>query len=423
MKEIVKIMFFLAFPLSLVAQNPVPNHDESKVPSYTLPDPLVFNDGSKVINKNDWDKRRNEIFKLFENEVYGISPEWHGKLEIFKTSRNENAFEGLATRKEVMVKIKNGDKELNISLLIYLPHSAKPVPVFIGYNFYGNHTISQESDIMISPSWVRNKQEYGITENKATEATRGVEASKWQVKEILSRGYGLVTMYYGDIDPDFDDGFKNGVHGLFSQERDSSSWGSISAWAWGLSRAMDYLETDREIDTKKVIVMGHSRLGKTALWAGACDKRFAIVISVESGCGGAKISRRIFGETVYMINKGFTHWFCDNFNKYSNKEETLPIDQHELIALIAPRPVYVASAEEDLNCDPKGEFLSCVAASPVYELLGKKGFPLKEMPSVNHPVIGYIGYHIRPGTHNVMLYDWQCFLDFADFHFKKKNIQ
>jgi len=420
MKKAFFLGIFLNMILLISAQEFVANTDESKVPAYDLPDPLVFNDGSKVVNINDWTKRRIEILTIFENEVYGINPEWKGNMTSSELSVNQNAVNGKAIRKEIKLTLQNGNKKLEIIVLLYLPHSQKPVPVFLGYNFGGNHSVSGDQDILITSSWMRNNSSTGITDHKATEEGRGKASSRWQTEEIISRGYGLATVYYGDVDPDFDDGFKNGVHGLFEQQPTPASWGSIGAWAWGLSRVMDYIETIPSIDSKKVVVLGHSRLGKTSLWAGATDKRFAIVISNNSGCGGAALSMRRFGETVGRINTSFPHWFCDNFNKYNDKEATLPVDQHELIALIAPRPVYVASAEEDTWADPKGEFLSCFNASQVYNLSGYEGLPVKEMPPVNEPAIGTIGYHIRSGGHDVKLFDWQQYLDFADLHLKKK---
>lgn len=402
------------------AQQFMANYDETKIPAYTLPDPLVFNNGAKVLNKRDWDKRSAEIFKIFESEVYGISPVWKGKIITAELSSNLDALNGAAIRKEIQLTLKNGSRELSMVLLLYLPKSSGPVPLFLGLNFDGNHSVTEEKDISITNSWIRNDQANGVINNKASEAGRGKDASSWPIKKIISRGYGLATIFYGDIDPDFDDGFKNGVHKLYDQKSDSTLWGAIAAWAWGLSRAMDYLGTLSSVDSRKVIVIGHSRLGKSALWAGATDKRFAMIISNNSGCGGAALSKRIFGETVGSINRSFPHWFCKNFNRYNEREDLLPVDQHQLLSLIAPRPLYVASAEEDLWADPKGEFLSCVGASPVYILLGGKGFPATEMPQVNSPVTGSIGYHIRTGEHDVTLYDWQQYLDFADRHLQKK---
>lgn len=423
MKKLENLILSLLMSFSIgtsSAQTFVANYDEAKVQAFTLPDPLVFNNGVEVRNKKDWDIRRAEIYKLFENEVYGVAPVWKGKIISKELSSSQNALNGTAIRKEIRLTLRNGEKELSMVMLFYLPKSSKPVPVFLGYNFRGNHSVTEEAGISISDSWFKNDSTNGVTGNRASETDRGKDASSWQVREIISRGYGLATIYYGDVDPDFNDGFMNGVHGLYDQRRDSTSWGSISAWAWGLSRAMDYIETVSSIDSKKIIVMGHSRLGKTALWAGASDKRFALVISNNSGAGGAALARRIYGETVIISTSWFPYWYCSNYKKYSENENKMPVDMHMLLAQIAPRPLYVASAEEDLWADPKGEFLSCVGASPVYNLLGMKGLPASELPPVNSPVIGTIGYHIRTGGHGVTLYDWQQYLDFADLNLRKQ---
>jgi hypothetical protein len=419
MQRIFSIFVMVMFFGIAAAQEFKANYEEAEVPPYSVSDPLYFSDGTPVKDKAAWEKRRAQLLNTFKNEVYGIAPEWNGKLSTTEISTDKHALGDKAVRKEVRITLTNNGHELSFVLLVYLPKTSDPAPVFLGYNFDGNHTVTDERGIQITKSWMRNDPDAGITDNKATKAGRGKSASRWQVKELIANGYGLVTLYYGDIDPDYDDGFKNGVHALFDGTPDATSWGSIAAWAWGLSRVMDWIEGFKAIDSRKVIVFGHSRLGKTALWAAATDQRFAGVVSNNSGCGGAALSKRIYGETVGSINRAFPHWFCDNYNKYNENEASLPVDQHELLALIAPQPLYVASAVEDKWADPRGEFLSCKFASPVYKLFGLQGLPTGDMPGLNTPLMGDIGYHIRSGGHDVTLYDWQQYIAFANKYFKK----
>ena len=363
----------------------------------------------------EWKKvHRPAIMDFFLTDVYGHYPQKQVTPRFELLEQSDKALGGKAIRKQVAIHLDG--MPTPILLLIYQPAGVKgKVPAFVGMNFKGNHQVNIDPEIIISDNAPKGK-------DLGTDAPRGAASSRWPLEEIVGAGYAVATIYRGDVDPDHDDGFKNGIHPLFYRagqtKPDAEEWGTIGAWAWGLSRVMDYLEQDKSIDHKRVAVIGHSRLGKTALWAGATDERFAIAISNDSGCGGAALSARKVGETVAKINKSFPHWFCDNYNKYNDKEEALLVDQQGLIALIAHRPVYVASATEDEWADPEGEFLSALYASPVYELYGKKGLAVSSMPKPEQPSIeGYVGYHIRTGKHDITLYDWQQYIKFANQHF------
>lgn len=405
------ILLALLLAATLAAQPEGFNYDESKVPAYELPDLL---DGAS--SPEQWrEVRRPEILRLFEEHVYGRTPRVNLTASARVFEQDRKALDGKAHRKQVRIFF-GPESGRSMDLLLYTPADAEgPVATFLGLNFHGNHTTQTDPAIRVTDSWVRNSEQTGVTDNRALTSSRGASTKRWPVEEIIARGYGLATIYYGDIDPDFDDGFKNGVHALFRDPHDRE-WSSIGAWSWGLSRALDYLETDAQVDGERIAVFGHSRLGKTSLWAGAQDERFAMVISNDSGCGGAALSRRAFGETVKRINTSFPHWFVEKFAEYNDNEAALPVDQHMLLALVAPRPLYVASAVEDRWADPRGEFLSLVHAGPAYELLGKQPLPSDEHPPVGKPVQTDVGYHIRSGKHDVTLEDWKNYLDFADRH-------
>ena len=397
------------------------NYDENKVPTFELPDVLKCEDGSRVETAKQWEKkRRPELLKMFSEQEYGVTPRRTGiKVKYEIVASNPMAMSGLATQKQVLFHFtgKNG-KTHQALLLLYIPNGIKDrVPVIVSYNFHGNQSTTLEEDVIFSPS---NE----LMKDAGSEKwVRGEQMSRWSYELALRRGYAVATMNYHDIYPDAPELRGYGISPLLpdyrENTREKNEWGSIGIWAWGYSRIADYLEKEKRIDKNRMVVLGHSRLGKTSLWAGVQDKRFKVVISNDSGCGGAALAKRVFGENIARITANFPHWFCPAFNVYSENEAALPFDQHELLALVAPRHVYVASAEDDEWADPKGEYLSEYYAGAVYQLYGMQGRPSKVPPAIHQPQHYDVGYHIRAGKHDVTEYDWQCYLDFCDKVFSK----
>lgn len=416
--------------MRLCAQKPA-NYDESKAGGYTLPDPLILQDGERIHDPTTWtEKRRPELIRLFEENIYGHTPRrrlagLHWK--VFNVDRR--ALNGLATRKQVMIYFTRKEDGPKMDMLIYIPNGVnKPVPLFLCMSFGGLNTIADDPGIEAGDVWSdtapRVRMPAASWVQKYPQAAFKY-SSMWQVKKVLNDGYGFAAIYYGDIEPDFLGGIDHSVRRLFFKPGQTKpapgDWGAIGAWAWGLSRGMDYLETDNEVDHRRVIVMGHSRLGKAALWAGAQDDRFSMVIANCSGKAGASLLRHNYGETAKDIYNSFPWWFTENFQKYQDDVNELPVDAHELIALIAPRPVYLDGAIEDRWADPLGAILAANAAAPVFKLFGEEGLDIAKLPPPDSPIMHTLGFHYRPGVHAVTEYDWEQFLKFADLHLKTRN--
>src|SRR5665648_240401 len=391
MKILIILIVLMLFTVSVQAQN----YDESKVPEYVLPDVLKTTSGNVVDNKAMWEKvRRPEVLQLFENNVYGQMPKSFDSIRYSITNKDASAMNGKAQLKQVLIEVFNNSKSVKINLILFVPNNVKkPVPAFLLINNRGRSN---------------------------TDPSRVMKSDFWPAEMLIDSGYAIAAFHVSDLAPDNKETFGNGVLQMYPEQLAADNgMRAIGAWALGASRVMDYFEKDADINAQKVAVVGHSRGGKASLWAAAEDKRFAICISNCSGNTGAALSRRQFGERISNINTTFPYWFNTNYKKFNDKEDLLPVDQHMLISLIAPRPVYATNASKDLWADPKGTFMSLKNAEKVFALYGiKSNLPANPEESNNAVINLALGYHNREGEHNLTMYDWSNFIKFANYHYK-----
>jgi hypothetical protein len=400
-------------PARVVAGIPV-NYSEDSVGKYTLPDPLIMLNGQKVTDAKTWfEKRRPEIVNLFEVNQFGRCPDEPKDLTFKVYEKGTPALDGKAIRRQVTVYFTKDTSNFKMDLLIYFPANARgKVPLFFNVGFSANASTVSDPGIREGYTWGRD--------GKRVPANRNMQFGRFNVIPFLEKGIGVATVYYGDIEPDFASGIKYGIRGYYLKpgiiKPAPDGWGAISAWAWGLSRAMDYFVTDNNIDADRVVLFGVSRLGKTVLWTAARDTRFGMVIASCSGEGGAALSHRIYGETIKHLadSTRYFYQFCTNYGKYGDRVNEFPIDAHMLLSLIAPRPVLLQTGDKDFWSDPKGEFLAAVAAGPVFKLLGSQSLETNEMPSAGTPILNRLGYYMHSGGHGALPPDYTVFMDFIN---------
>ena len=402
----------ISLPFAGVRSDEPKNHDfdvvrtEDAVPAYQLPPLLVTVEGHPVRTPQEWvQQRRPQLLSLFANLIYGVVPEPEIPVRTtFEVIRTDPAYmDGTAVRKDVRIRFENSKGSAELQILVFTPKgTTNPVPAFLLHSFGGTRDDGHDA----SPD------KKGFTRNGLP------------LGEFFSRGFGFVVVPQSELVKHNEVEFLKGVHPLFYRTGQSfpkaNEWGVIATVSWSASRALDYLETDRDVDARRVVAIGHSKMGKAALWTAAQDERFAMAILAQSGCGGAALWKRNFGENLEKMVTRFPYWLCRNAAKFVRNEEDLPVDQHMLIACVAPRPVYVASGSEDLWADPRGEYLSAFHASPVYRLLGRRGLDSEASPAVDR-VVGddSVGYHNRAGGHSVEMFDGLRFLEFAGKHLQK----
>ena len=390
------------------------NYEEDSVGTYTLPDLFTLSNGQKVTNAKTWtEKRRPELLKLFEEIEYGKMPGRPADLAFEVFVKGTSVLGGKAIRKQVTVYFTKDRSDHKMDLLIYLPaNTTKPVPLLLNVSFVANNQATTDSIVKVGYIWTK--------EGNKIKADQPSRFNRLNVEQFIDAGIGFATVYYGDIEPDFKGGIKFGIRSQYLKPGQTvpadNEWGTISAWAWGLSRAMDYFETDKQIDSKRIGLQGASRLGKTVLWTGVHDSRFKMVIASISGEGGAAISRRNYGENIKHITdtSRYYYQFAPAYHAYAPNVNSLPFDAHMLVALMAPRPLLLQTGDSDYWSDPKGEFLSAIAAEPVYKLFGKHGPGTTVWPEAGDPslLMNPLGYYMHKGGHTVLPEDWTLFIQY-----------
>jgi hypothetical protein len=406
-------------PAEAVAGIPV-NYTEANVGRYSLPEPLKLASGERVTTPTVWtEKRRREILQLLEEHQFGRAPGRPADMTFDVFDQGTPAFDGKATRKQVTIYFTKDKSDRYVDLLIYLPASASgPVPLLLNLGWSGNNLAVSDAGVKVGRRWV-------ASEKRRIPSTAGRAFDRPTILPALERGFGFATFNYTDIEPDALDSIQGGIRAAYLKEDQSQpapdEWGAIAAWAWGVSRMVDYCETDPSIDAKRIAIMGVSRLGKTVLWAGARDERIALVLASCSGEGGAALSRRNYGETIahLVAPTRFPYQFAQNYQKWAADPNTAPFDSHLLLSLIAPRPLLLQTGTTDKWSDPYGEFLAARAAQPVYALLGKQGVETDKMPSPDQSIMNTLGFHIHEGGHGMIPSDWDVFLKFMEAHLKK----
>ena len=399
-------------PLRRAPTGHISNYDEAKVGNYTLPDPLVLANGKPVNDARTWFKvRRPELLKLYAEDIFGAIPANAPRTSFKVIETDTGALGGLAIHKDIQMQFGKATNAPVAHLHMYLPSNATgPVPVLLHMVFFSNPPFPDKTTNMV----------------QATSPPRSRLSEAGPITNIFAHGYGYATFRYTDVQPDNSNTFRSGVIAQTlapGQAKPSpDGWGAISAWAWGASRALDYLEKDRSVDARHVALIGHSRLGKTVLVAGARDPRFALIYSSCAGEMGSSLARRDYGETVDDMAANFPWQFAGNFQKYAGHWNDMPVDTHMIIALNAPHPVFITGGTQDQWADPRGEFLGEVAAGPVYRLVGRQDLGTTSDPPLDTPLItGELGFHYHTGGHAITASDWDAFLEFADKYFRPGN--